>query len=139
MTVADVLDEGNPEPVILVQENTTLQDLLQKFARSEHETFPVVDGEGSLTGIVDGRLLRSVIGEAGISKLVLAAEMSQPAPTITPGEDLFSAVQKMVGGRYTELIVVDEKDPGKVCAAVSRNDIITAYNQEIMKDFARKK
>jgi CIC family chloride channel protein len=139
MTVGGVLDEGNPEPVIPVHEDTTLQDLLAKFARSEHETFPVVDGEGRLTGIVDGRLLRSVIGEAGISKLVLAAEISQPAPTITPGEDLFSAVQKMVSGRYTELIVVDEMDPGKVCASVSRNDIITAYNQEIMKDFAQKK
>ncbi|MBU0754489.1 MAG: chloride channel protein [Planctomycetes bacterium] len=139
MTINDVLDEGNPEPVLLIEENTTLQQLLQKFSQSENQSFPVVDGEGNLTGVVDGRLLRSVIGESGVENLVLAAEIAQPAATTHPGESLFSAVQRMVEGRYTELIVVGEDDPKRVRAIVSRNDIITAYNQEILKDLAQKK
>lgn len=138
MTVSDVMDDGNPEPVVMIRENTTLQELLKKFSESENLSFPVVDHEGNLSGVVDGRLIRSIIGEAGISKLVLAAELAQPASTIQRGETLFTAVQKMVEGRYPELIVVEEKDPKKVCATISRNDIITAYNQQLVKDLAQK-
>ncbi|MFH2001120.1 MAG: chloride channel protein [Planctomycetota bacterium] len=138
MTVADVLDDGNPEPVVLIRENMTLQELFEKFSQSEILSFPVVDKYGNLSGVVDGRLIRSIIGESGISKLVLAAELAQPASTIKAGESLHTAVQKMVSGRYTELIVVHDDDPKKVYATISRNDIITTYNQQLVKDIIQK-
>jgi CIC family chloride channel protein len=138
MTIQDALATGNPEPVITVPENMTLQELFEKYAQSEHGSFPVVDGEGNLCGVVDGRILRSVIGEPGIGKLVLAAEIAQRANTIRPGDSLFKAVQQMVSGRNTDLIVVAEDDPDRVIHTLSRNDIITAYNQQIVKDMAGK-
>jgi CIC family chloride channel protein len=137
MTVGSVLEQGNPEPVNVVHENTTLTRLFEMFSESEAHSFPVVDKEGNLRGMVDGRLIRSVIGESEISNLVLAAEIAQPAVTIVPTDSLSTAVHKLVAGRYTELIVVEEDDPAKVLAILSRNDIITAYNQEIVKDFAQ--
>ena len=135
LTVADVLESGNPEPLITVRENQTLHELFEAYAHSEHTIFPLVDEKGNLKGMVDGRLLRSIIHEEEeIGKLVLAKEIAHPADTVRPGDSLFTAVQKMVSDRLTELIVVDEKDPKKVIAAVSRNDIVTAYNQQIVKD-----
>jgi len=138
MTVTDVLQSGNPEPVIIVKENMTLNQLLDKFSQSEIQSFPMVDKDGKLSGVVDGRFLRSMIRESSIQNLVLAAEISSRATTIFPSESLFSAVQLLVRGKYTELIVVDENDPKEVKATISRNDIITAYNNELVKQFAQK-
>jgi CIC family chloride channel protein len=137
MSVADTLDKGNPEPVVIVKENTPLRELFEKFSQSDHQSYPVVDENQKLSGVVDGRLIRSIIGVSELKNLVLAAEIAQPAVTILPGESLFSAVEKMVKGRHTELIVVDEADPHTVRATLSRDDIITAYNQQIGREYAR--
>jgi len=137
MTVSHVIASGNPEPLVKVQEKMTLKELMEKFSQSEIHSFPMVDQEGKLSGVVDGRLLRSIISESGIENLVLAKEIARPASTTHPSESLFVAVQKMVQGRYPELIVVDEEDDKMVLATISRNDIITAYIEDDLRTVDR--
>lgn len=138
MTVADVLQQGNPEPAVTVKKDTTLRELFTMYSESEIQSYPMVDKDGNLSGVVDGRLLRSVIGESEIKNLVLAGEIAQPAVTVRPEDSLSYVVQRMVADRITDVIVVDEKDPRKIHAIVCRNDIITAYNQQLAKDIAQR-
>ena len=133
LTVGSVLEGGNPEPLVCVKEKTTLKELMEQFTQSEHQSYPMVDDAGRLTGVVDGRLLRSVIRDSAAHGLVLAKEIAQRAATVTPSESLFTAVRTMVSGRYTDLIVVAEDDATRVIGTVSRNDIITAYNHELLQ------
>ncbi len=137
MTVSDVLDHGNPEPVKTVRQNATAREMLRQFADSEHSAFPVIDEKGELTGVIDGRELRALIEEPGLGGLIVASEIAHEPVTVTSDEALLSAVKKLVGARYEELIVVAADDPKKAIATMSRNDLITAYNHEIISGSTR--
>ncbi len=133
LTVSDALQNEEQTQLVFVNESTTLHDLLDKFANSKQECFPVVDEENKLVGVVDGRDLRHIISEAGfIDQLVIAKELAGNPPTLTPMEDLYSAVNKMVASQNDELLVVDEADPGKVVGILSRSDLVAAYNRQFL-------
>lgn len=137
LTVADALGNGGRRPVITVSESTTLHDLLNKFATSKQACFPVVDDEDKLVGVVDGQDLRYTISEAGlVDQLIIAKELAENPPTLTPNEDLYSVVHKMVASRHDELVVVDESDPQKVIGILSRSDLIAAYDRQFLAEGA---
>ncbi len=133
LTVADALGNGGRRPVITVSESTTLHDLLDKFATSKQACFPVVDEKDKLVGVVDGKDLRYTISEAGlVDQLIIAKELAGSPPTLTPREDLYSVVHKMVASRHDELVVVDEGNPEKVIGILSRSDLIAAYDRQFL-------
>jgi CIC family chloride channel protein len=133
LTVADALGNGGRRPVIKVSESTTLHDLLDRFANSKQACFPIVDEEDRLVGVVDGRDLRHTISEAGfVDQLIIAKELAENPPTLTPREDLYSVVHKMVASQHDELVVVDERDPQKVIGILSRSDLVAAYDRQFL-------
>jgi CIC family chloride channel protein len=133
LTVADALGNGGRRDVIVVDESATLRDLLVQFANSRQRCFPVVDESRRLIGVIDGSDLRHTIGEAGfVDQLIIAKELAANPPTLTPQEDLYSVVNKMVASRNDELVVVDEADPRKVIGILSRSDLIAAYDRQFL-------
>jgi len=133
MTVAAALGNGGRKPVITVKESTTLGDLLDRFASSNQRCFPVVDEDQKMVGVVDGADLRRTIREAGfVDQLIIAKELAENPPTLTPQEDLQSAVHKMVASMHDELVVVDEEDPRSVIGILSRGDLIAAYDSQFL-------
>lgn len=133
ITVADALGGEGRRDVIVVDESMTLRDLLVKFAHSRQRCFPVVDENQKLIGVVDGSDLRHTISEAGfVDQLIIAKELSANPPTLTPQEDLYSVVNKMVASRHDELVVVDEGDPRKVIGILSRSDLVAAYDRQFL-------
>ncbi len=132
LTVADALGNGGRRPVIMVNESTTLRDLLDRFATSKQTCFPVVDKDDRLLGVVDGSDLRHTISEAGfVAQLIIAKELASNPPILTPAEDLESAVHKMVSSRHDELVVVEEDDPQKIIGILSRSDLVAAYDRQL--------
>ncbi|RJP63964.1 MAG: CBS domain-containing protein, partial [Candidatus Abyssobacteria bacterium SURF_17] len=133
LTVANALSDGERKPVIVVSESTTLRELLDRFSHSKQACFPVVDDRNKLIGVVDGGSLRHTISEAGfVDQLIIAKELAGNPPTVTPDEDLYSAVHKMVASRHDELAVVDPKDPKKVVGILSRSDLVAAYDRQFL-------
>ena len=133
LTVADALGNGGRRPVIKVSESMTLRNLLDKFATSRQACFPVVDESDELIGVVDGKDLRRTISEAGfVDQLIIAKELVVNPPSLTPQEDLYSAVHKMVTSQYDELVVVDERDRQKVIGILSRSDLVAAYDRQFL-------
>jgi CIC family chloride channel protein len=114
-----------------VQETTNLRNLLDKFANSGQACFPVVDGDGKLTGVVDGKALRHTISEAGfLAQLLIAKDLVEKPLTLTPKDDLYSAMSKMVSSQQDELLVVDADDALRVIDSLSRSDLIAAYDRQ---------
>ncbi|GAB4334934.1 MAG: chloride channel protein [Candidatus Abyssubacteria bacterium] len=135
LTVADALGNGGRNHVITVSESATLHELLEKFTSSKHTCFPVVNDEGKLIGVVDGKDLRHTISEAGfIDHLIIAKELAIDSPTVTPHEDLYSVVHKMVVSRSDELVVVDEADPRKPIGILTRGDLVAAYDRQFLAE-----
>jgi CIC family chloride channel protein len=133
LSVADALGNGGRRDVITVDESMTLRDLLIKFANSKQRCFPVVDGDQKLIGVIDGTDLRRTISEAGfVDQLIIAKELAENPPSLTPEENLYSVVHKMVASRHDELVVVDEGDPRTVIGILSRSDLVAAYDRQFL-------
>jgi CIC family chloride channel protein len=124
------------EPMITVHAGTPLRELIERFASSHHASFPVVDDEGRLVGVVDDDALRQAVAMDGMHSLVVAHDLSEPAPTLSEEDTLHEAMHKMVTSGHDELVVVDGAGTRPV-GALSRRVLVAAYDlhmQESLKD-----
>lgn len=125
-------DVMNPE-VEAIHEATPLRQLLRVIPSSRHVTFPVVDDEGRLTGILSLQDLREVAYEEGLEDLIVAKELATPRViTIFPDETLRDALAKIGYRNIEHLPVVRRDDPRKVVGMLSRRDILAAYNKALI-------
>lgn len=124
------------QPLVAVNPNTPLKDLLGHFSRSEQSVFPIVSSDGRLVGVVDGRDLRRRIGEQdGINTLLIAEDFLSPAVTIGADATLYDAIACMSASGYTEdLLVVDDAERRRLLGSLSRRHIITTYYQRALGD-----
>jgi CIC family chloride channel protein len=134
--VIDVLEQMQVKQIMdtsrkldLVPEAAPLDAILRLAASSRNTYFPVVDGDKRLVGIFSLRDLRSVLTGDGGGPLVVAADLaSHPVLTVTPEDDLHTALRRFTQKNIDELPVVDVDDPGKIVAVLSRKDLIGAYH-----------
>ncbi|MEA3222482.1 MAG: chloride channel protein [Thermodesulfobacteriota bacterium] len=110
-----------------------LRRLLEFTLSSRHSCFPVVDREGSLTGIVTFQDFKEIIFEESLRDLVVAKDLSvSDVITITQDENLDDALKKMGFKGKRQLMVVDRNDPRKIIGLLSRADIFAAYNKALV-------
>jgi CIC family chloride channel protein len=92
----------------------------------------VVDGAGELDGIVSLTDLRRVMLEKEIHRLVVAKNLAAlDVLTVTPMDNLHTALRKMTQAEIRELPVVSNEDPRRVISMLSRKDVIRTYHDEI--------
>ena len=131
LPVARALELQGREGVETVKGTQTARSLVRLFARTGQECFPLVDEEGRLSAMVEGRTLRYVLSEEGTADLVLAVDLATEAVTLTPKDSLLSALQRMSSSGRDELVVVDSADAGRPVATLSHRDVVLAYNREL--------
>ena len=119
--------------VVTVPADMPLKKLVKFTLSSKHSSFPLVDEDGLLEGIVTFQDFKDVVFEAGLGDLVVAKELSpQEVITITRNENLDSALRKIGVKNIEQIPVVDETNPRKIVGILSRRDIFTAYNKAII-------
>ena len=118
-------------------EGTPLSTLLEEALNSPCSYFPVVDGNGHMTGIFSLQDLRMVLMEdmATLGPLVVARDIATTDGliTVTPEDDLDLVFQKFGQKNIEEIPVVSPEEPSRVIAMVRRKDVIEAYNKEILR------
>lgn len=118
-------------------EGTPLSTLLDEALSSPYSYFPVVDGNGHMTGIFSLQDLRMVLMEdmATLGPLVVARDIATTDGliTVTPEDDLDLVFQKFGQKNIEEIPVVSPEEPSRVIAMVRRKDVIEAYNKEILR------
>jgi Zn-dependent protease/CBS domain-containing protein len=122
VTVRDIMTPG--EDLDVVEEDTSVQELLTRMFQERHTGYPVVRG-GDLVGMVtleDARGVREVERDAYRVDDVMTGELS----TIGPDADAMEALQLMQEKGVGRLPVVDEA--GNLVGLVSRSDLVTAFN-----------
>ncbi len=115
-----------------IPEGMPFEEILQLIVQSNQNNFPVVDSEGRLKGILSLSDIRRVLLEKDLHKLVIAKDIAiQEVLTVTPDDNLDTALKKMTEAEIRELPVVDHKDSKRVLSMLSRKDIIRAYHDQI--------
>jgi chloride channel protein, CIC family len=108
------------------------RDLVHRVAQSTETLFPVMDSEGHLRGIFTLRDLRLALAGAEWGPLVLADDLAhRPVLSVTPDDNLHTALQRMTELNIDEIPVVDPSDPLHLVGLFSRRDLTLAYTSLI--------
>ena len=128
-----VRDVMSPQ-VETILENITLGGLAEKVSRSKYKSFPVVDEEGQLTGVITYFDYRDAVFDEDLKDLVVVKELATTEPiTVSSEDNLYDAMEKLTPKDFSILPVVSPDKPSQLLGVLTRRDIISAYNRAVLK------
>lgn len=137
--VVDVLEQMRVRQVPLrqldgppISEADTFEHLLRRVADSSDPVFPVINSAGRLSGLIGMDDLRLALIGLGRGPLIRAVDLArQPAPSVTPEDDLHTSLRRLTEANLDALPVVDVEDPSRLLGLLSRSDLTGTYTREI--------
>ncbi len=115
-----------------IPEQAHLPAILRTISESPRSTFPVVDADGRLVGLLSMEALRTALAEESLRPLVVARDLCDPnVPTLTPEATLGHAARLLESESVEDLPVVDPGDHRRILGVLSRADLIAAYNRAV--------
>ena len=128
MSVRDVYRPGGD--LRWVHEGQSLNEIVHLLAETPQRYFPVVDENDRLVGIFSAEDVRSYLYDDTIWEIANARDvMVSRVVTVTPDDDLNTALTKFTALNVNELPVVDSKDPQKILGILRHKETIDAYNR----------
>jgi len=110
-----------------------LRDFLVRVSQTAEWFFPVVDKDGTLRGVVSLGDVRSVIADAEVLDVVVVGDAMAPLRTVHPEASLRAALGVFMQTGHSQLPVVSPLEPNRVLGLLSQQDLIAAYNAEILR------
>ncbi len=116
----------------VIREDVPLPQILRLVANSSDSYFPVVDRNDHLVGIFSLHDIRSALLGNGAGHLVLASDIAtDPVPTVTPDDNLHTALRAYAQRQMDEIPVVNPDAPGQVICMLRRGDVLAAYDRQM--------
>jgi len=117
-----------------IPENMTLSELIELIPKSKYTTFPLVDSDGLMSGIISVQDIREWLFEESIKDIVVAKEIATlNVISVTPDESLYG-VMNIWGKKSGHILpVVESKQSRRIVGYISKKDFIAAYNSAITK------
>ncbi len=116
-----------------INENADMKTVQDTMGQSTFKSFPVVDGRGRLSGIIGFSDLQRWT-RAGSPGSQRAKDLAvKKAITVNIEDDLLTAFERMIGGDFAILPVLEGPHSRRLVAVISRGDILRAYNNMIIK------
>ncbi|MFA5354693.1 MAG: chloride channel protein, partial [Thermodesulfovibrionales bacterium] len=120
---------------VTVGRETSLRVVVDTMIKNERFYLPVMDHDGLLRGIVSFQDVRPILFLEKVKDLVMAGEIAtEELIVLFPEHDLNEAMKRFSLKDIDEIPVVDAAAPRKLIGMVSRGDVISAYNREILKE-----
>ncbi len=128
--VKDVMNSN----VETMPEALPLGKMAQRISKSKFNSFPVLDDQNQLIGILSFNDYNEAIFDENLKDLVVAKDLaSTDLVTISLDDNLWTALEKISSKDFAVLPVVSAQAPNKLEGVVSRRDIIGAYNKAVLK------
>jgi CIC family chloride channel protein len=130
-----VQDSYNNDPHV-VSENASVPQIIAAISASTQIEFPVLDGNLGLVGMITYGDLRTVLADADkLAPVLLAGDLAnQEFEWVTPEDSLRTALRKLaIRGRH-HIPVLDSKDPDRLLGLISRQEILSAYDREFLRE-----
>jgi len=130
MFVKDVMNRD----VETIGEGSALEEMTDKISKSKFNSFPVLDAENKLAGILSFNDYSEAIFDEDLKGLVVARDLaSENVVTVSVDDDLYTALGKISRKDFSTLPVVSPDDPAELVGIVTRRDIIGAYEKAVLK------
>jgi len=117
-----------------VHEDMPLGQFIDMVARSKRASFPVVDRQGRLAGIVSHSDYAEHAFDESLRDLVVVKELAtRKVETVIPTDNLETALRRINRKDYATLPVVSDGDRQRLVGIISRRDIISSYSRQLSK------
>lgn len=113
-----------------VQPNIPVSKLVEMIQKSKHLSYPVVNSEGELEGIVTIDDTRNMAGDPKETRVYDI--MTHKTITAYPFETLDKILERFIEYDVYLLPVVMKSNPKKLIGVITRNDIIKTYNKNVL-------
>jgi len=128
--VGDVMNSS----VETVQENMGLENFSRMVSKSKYNSFPVIDADGRLTGILSFNDYSDAIFNEDLKDLIIARDIAtKKVVTVTTENNLFQALERITLKDFSIMPVVSPRDQLKLEGVLTRRDIIGAYDKAVIK------
>ncbi len=113
-------------------EDADLRSILAEALGSTRTTFPVLDPDGALAGVIRVQDLHRALDDRGaLESVVVAADLASPSRSVHRDANVEEALEILTETGAELLPVVDEGD--KVVGIVLAGDILERYSHELRK------
>ncbi len=118
-----------------VQPDTTANDLVDRWVGGSHTQFYVIDRKELYQGVILlGELSRILTRRTDLEQVLLAEDLCHSEIAVCyPDESLSHALLKFEQSKMTELPVVNSPVDWKLTGVIRYTDVISIYNNELMK------
>ena len=128
--VSEVMTRG----VETISEGCTMEIMADIIAKSKFNSFPVLDSDNRLAGIVSFNDYSEAIFNEDLKHLLVAKDLAtSDVVTVSADDNLYAALEKISRKDFATLPVMSVRDPGRLVGIVSRRDIIRAYDKAVLK------
>ncbi len=120
----------------IIRTHTPFHDLVNQVLKSSFPHFIVLDEHDRLTGVLTLRDIRSQLADPNYDgENVIAADlMHKEVITVRENQNLEEAFHLFSSRNFSFLPVVANDDPLHVVGCLKKDDLITAYNQNVLKE-----
>lgn len=130
ISVAEVMNTR----VETVPEGLGLSILAEKISKSKYNSFPVVNTDKKLVGILSFYDYNEALFNEHLKDLVVAKDLAtHDVVTVSIEDNLYEALEKISRKDFAILPVVSHTDPTYLVGVLSRRDIIGAYDKAMIK------
>ena len=124
----------NRDDIRQVPESTSLDDIVHILAETHQHYFPVIDEHGKMVGIFSDDDVRAYLFDETIWALAVARDvMTTNLVSVSPDDDLNTALRHFTAMNLDELPVLDPEKPGKLLGMLTRRETIAFYNRRVME------
>lgn len=121
--------------VVLIPETTPLPFVVRKMMGSTHSTFYTVDNNNNLTGtITEGELRPIILEYENLREVLVARDIASTDVTIVADNDDLENVMKLFEKKDADEFPVMNTLINKIVGTIRRQDAISAYNRESLKE-----
>jgi len=122
------------QEVETIPEGCALERMTDKISKSKFNSFPVLDSDNKLCGILSFNDYSEAIFDEDLKHLVVAKDLATPnVVTVSTHDNLYTALEKISRKDFATLPVVSTDDPSELVGIISRRDIIGAYDKAVLK------
>lgn len=131
LSVADHYVKGRAAATI--PDTMNLKDFLAHVSATADSFCVVRDAAGDLAGIVSLSNVRAVVDEGDFLSFMLVTDAMWPFRSISPHDNLRTALAAFLDTRYDHLPVVDPAEPRQILGMLSQQQIFAAYDAELLR------
>jgi CIC family chloride channel protein len=128
-----VADAMNPN-VETIPETLSLGNIAEKVSKSKYNSFPVVNDEGELMGVLSFADYQDALFDENLKDLVVAKDLATlNVIAVSVDDNLYAALEKITLKDFSTLPVRSSNNPSKLAGIITRRDILDSYNSAVIK------